>query len=392
MAGAIYTGLFACLNLVQPQSANAMALANHIGGLGDLGGMADLIGTPANQGGVGFMTLNQLVGVSQWMDDPALKTGQYKNQLAGGGLLCPANHNALRHNPIQVAKVFSGDGSVDGAVRNAAATHKIQDIAHNSRPVDGVEITKESSAEAQKILRHVKENGRLPEKLPAWVDKRGQLINTSEITVEETTSGIGKAGKALAGVGLLAGGVQAYAGVQELKHGQTGKGVMNTASGAANITSAGAALAGKVALSGAAMTVVAGIDGGHDLYDGIKNNKPEKTISGTVKSSAAVAMGVGVATGQPEVVVPAAIVYGGAVVTDVAYENREVIGDAVYATTEATKESAAKYYAKSKSGLSSASEITVETCANATESIRGNLNQTASIVYERGQQLHDWLF
>jgi hypothetical protein len=343
LTSACYAGLFICLTLAQPISANAMAMANHINGLGDLGGMADLIGTPANQGGAGIMTIDELFRVSQWMDDPALKAGQYKNQLAGGGLLCPANHNWLRHNPSKVAKVFSGDGSVDAAVRNAAAAHKIQDVAYNSRPVDGVEITSKNRSEARKILRHVKENGKLPDKLPRWVDERGQFATKSEIVVEET---------------------------------------------AANATSAGEMLAGKIALSGAAMTVVAGIDGGVDLYDGIKNNSPEKTLSGTVKSGAAVTMGVGIATCQPEVVVPAAIVYGGAVVTDVAYEHREAIGDAVYATSEATKELANNIYLKERSGFSVASEI----CANATTPMRGKIDGTASIIYERGQQLHDWLF
>jgi hypothetical protein len=349
LAGASFTGLFACLTLVQSQPANAMAMDNHINGLDDLGGMADLIGTPVIEGGVGPMTIDQLVGVSQWMDNPALKTGQYNNQLAGGELLRPANHNALRHNPVNSAKVLSGDGSVALDKLNAIRVHKIQDIANNSRPVDGWDITPQLRAEAKQILRHVKKNGKLPDKLPSWVDERGPLISKSGRIAEETASGIGKAGKALMGVGLVGSGVQGYEGLQELKQGQTDKASLDIASSVANATSAGAALAGKVVLSGGAMAIGAGIDGGVDLYDGIKNSKPEKTISGTVKSGAAVAMGVGVATGQPEVVVPAVIVYGGAVVTDVAYENREVI---------------------------------CEICANATENIRGDLNETALVVYE----------
>jgi len=376
-------GLCACLALIQPQSAKAMAMHNHINGLGDLGGMADLIGTPASQGGVGPMTRDQLVGVSKWMDDPALKTGQYNNHLAGGKILCPANHNALRHNPVKVAKVWSGKpNSINEDVLNAARTHKIQDIAHNSRPVDGVEITGESSAEAKGILRHVKENGRLPEKLPAWVDERAPLISKSENVGEETASGIGKAGKALVGVGLVASGVQAYEGVQELKHGQTGKGSLNLAGSTANATSAIAGLAGRRLLSGATGAVGAGVDGAIDIYSGIKNNDSEKLSVGGVKSAAAIAMGVGAATGQPEVVVPAAIVYGGAVVTDVAYENREVIGDTVYAASETAKEAAVEGYENTKSKLSTASEITVDTCVNATDAIRGKLNETALTVYD----------
>jgi hypothetical protein len=134
---------------------------------------------------------------------------------------------------------------------------------------------------------------------------------------------LGKAGKVLTGVGVIGSVVQFHEGVQELREGKMVEGGGNLAGGAANGTSAIAALAGRAALSGSTMAIGAGIDGGIDLYKGIKEKNGEKTVVGSIKSGAAVAMGVGVAAAQPEVVVPAAIVYGGAVVGDLAYANRE---------------------------------------------------------------------
>jgi len=228
----------------------------------------------------------------------------------------------------------------------------------------------------------VKESGRLPEKLSGWVDNRGPCIPESEYVGEKTASGIGKAGKVLAGVGFVASGAQAYEGVQELEHGQTSKGGLNLAGSTANAASAVAGLVGRAVLSGAAGAVGAEVDGAIDIYSGIENNDSEKLSIGGVKSAAAFAMGVGTATAQPEVVFSAAIVYGGAVVTDVAYENREVIGDTVYSASESAKEAAIDGYETTKSKLSTASDVAAVTCASATDKIRGNLNETAKSVYD----------
>jgi hypothetical protein len=114
-----------CMTLGKIQafpSANA-----HLKGMGDLGGVADLIGTPVSKGGVGNVSPSKLLDVFKWMDNPATKTGRYINRKAGGSLVTPLNHGALRHNPQNVANVFKWAGS-----KNVARGHKIQDMAYNS--------------------------------------------------------------------------------------------------------------------------------------------------------------------------------------------------------------------------------------------------------------------
>jgi hypothetical protein len=383
--------LFTCLILFSMQSVNAMPMASHINGLDDLGGMKDLIGTPVSEGGVGSMTIDRIRSISGWMDNPASKTGQYRNWYDGGNLVSPSNHNALRHNPENVAKVFSGKkGIINEGDLNAARMHKIQDVAHNTQPVDGWKITPQMREEAQEMLRHVDQNGSLPEKRPIWVDKSGPLIRNSENVSLVAVSKISKVGKVLAGVGVLAAGFQVYEGVQELKQGQTGKGALNITGSAASATSTAAYLAGKYVLCGSAAAIGVGIDGGTNLYDGVKNHKPEKTAIGSVKLAAAVAMGAGTATAQPEIAFPAAVVYGGAVVTDVAYDNRQVIEETAYAVSVKTKELAIAGYEKTKSGLSTASAITIATCTEATATARENIDETAAIIYDHSQKLRNW--
>jgi hypothetical protein len=131
--------------------------------------------------------------------------------------------------------------------------------------------------------------------------------------------------KGLGAVGAIASIVQLHDGVQELKAGKPVEGSANLVGGAANATSAIAGLAGRVVLSGGAGAVGAGIDGAVDVYHGIKNGDVEKTAIGSIKSAAAITMGAGVATVQPEIVVGGAIVYGGAVVTDVVYQDSGAI-------------------------------------------------------------------
>ena len=169
--------LLAQLSPLVPQ-ARAMSMPAHLDGTADLGGMNDLLGTPVEQGGAGNMPPAKVQSIGDWMDNPAQKTGQYNNHAAGGKPVHPSNHNLLRHNPDNVGRVFSGDGTVDPAARNVARVHKIQDIYNNSRPVDGWEITPGTRTEAEQLLRSLKESKRLPARLPTWVDQPGPLIKT----------------------------------------------------------------------------------------------------------------------------------------------------------------------------------------------------------------------
>lgn len=164
------------LLLLPAARLQAMSAPEHLFGNDTLGGLRDLRGTTPSAGGVGDKTADWLESLDDWMDNPATKPGAYTNRKAGGRILAPANHGALRHNPLAVARVYSGNGTIDPQALNAARLHKIQDIAHNSMPVDGWEITPARRRSAQDMLAHVKTHGRLPVKLPQWVDESGPLI------------------------------------------------------------------------------------------------------------------------------------------------------------------------------------------------------------------------
>ncbi len=166
----IFTGCFSLAVFLTAESTFAMSAAGHEAGI-EL-----LFGTPASKGGIGAMIREKMINIGRWIDNPATQTGRYLNQKAGGVPLAPSNHSILRHNPNAPAKVFSGTGQVDDAVKNVARMHKIQDIAHNVRDVDGWKITPKLRKEAQKTLKYVEKHKRLPSKLPHWVDKSGPNI------------------------------------------------------------------------------------------------------------------------------------------------------------------------------------------------------------------------
>ena len=135
-------------------------------------GASLLRGTAVERGGISEMSMERLRSIGGWIDNPATKTGQY-NLGSTGRPISPWNHNQIRHNPIRIARVFSGNGTVDPAALNVARLHKIQDMAVNSRPIDGWKITASRQTKANEILRFVERNGRLPKNLPTWVDKTG---------------------------------------------------------------------------------------------------------------------------------------------------------------------------------------------------------------------------
>lgn len=313
---------FACLVMLWSTSASAMSWDGHIYGQGSFGGIKDLTGTSVADGGIGEMSFEKMSRIQTWIDAPASQTGEYINRLAGGKVLSPSNHNALRHNPVGVAKVFSGDGSIAQDALNVARLHKIQDMAHNVCPIDGWQVTPSRTAQASEILSHVDSFKKLPSELPHWVDARGPLITEKTLASTKTISAIPLlAGRVVAGVGILAGGAQAADGIQDIQNDHIGIGGAKLTGGAANATSSVAWLAGRSSLSGVAGGVGAVVDGGIQIYQGVQEDDSFKVTIGSVKATAGICMAAGTATGQPEIVLPAAIVYGGAVVTDIAHEN-----------------------------------------------------------------------
>lgn len=161
-----------------PMYVWSMAQSQHQMGMGDLGGIRDLIGSPASQGGIGDMPIQRIESINRWMDNPATRTGQMKNQMAGGETLTPRNHRFQRHNPAKVANAFAGRGTPDPSVMNVARLHKIQDVAIGTSAVDGHPITPAMKKQAETILRYVRRYKLLPQehRLPAWVDDAGPLM------------------------------------------------------------------------------------------------------------------------------------------------------------------------------------------------------------------------
>ena len=129
----------------------------------------------------------------------------------------------------------------------------------------------------------------------------------------------GKLSKAWGVAGTLGGAVQIYDGVQDFKEGRTGEGVVSTAGGTANAIAAAAAFAGREALADTVGPVGPALDGAHDLYVGVRDGNREKIASGGLKSAAALTMGGGVVTGQPEVVIGGAVAYVIAVAGDLVF-------------------------------------------------------------------------
>ncbi|MFA6292208.1 MAG: hypothetical protein WC637_10525 [Victivallales bacterium] len=161
-------------------------------------GIELLQGTSPSKGGIGNMSSEKIKAVQDWIDYPSRQSGEYFNRKAGE-ILTPSNHGALRHNPENVAKALSGTGQVDKAVMNAARMHVIQDVSHNTSPVNGWELTRGKKIEADRILKYVSENRRIPKVLPEWLDRSGPLIRSSDKAiisqaVEKSTS-FSRAGK-----------------------------------------------------------------------------------------------------------------------------------------------------------------------------------------------------
>ena len=165
-------------------------------GVAHRSGAMFLQGTAPELGGVGGMTIEQISKVGSYMDHTTRFFGKY-NVGDSGKPLSAWNHNELFHNPMKVARTLSGvSGEVDLAILNLARLHKIQDIASNTRPVDGWFITDQRRAEAQKILDFVKRNGRLPKSLPVWVDAVG--TETGVLVGSATRSSAGASLKGVA--------------------------------------------------------------------------------------------------------------------------------------------------------------------------------------------------
>ena len=134
-----------------------------------------LSNTPPEQGGCAGLSSEQRNAINRWIDNPATQIGKTVDK-ATGQSLSPSNHAYQRHNPYQTAKALSGGGEQGKdflARTNVVRMHKILDVAVNTAPVDGWEITPAMRAEAKQICEQAAATKRLPKELPYWVDYRG---------------------------------------------------------------------------------------------------------------------------------------------------------------------------------------------------------------------------
>jgi len=123
-------------------------------------------------------------------------------------------------------------------------------------------------------------------------------------------------GKTLVVAGVVTGPFQIYEGVQEIRDGKLVEGSGNLAGGSANTSASVAMLSGRMLLGTSLLAAGAGIDGGVDLYKGIKTTNTSRIVIGGVKCAAAGTMAAGLATGQPVIVIVGGAVYVGVVVGD----------------------------------------------------------------------------
>ncbi len=285
-----------------------------------------LMGTPAENGGIGNMPVEKLQSINDWIDNPATRTGEFENHVTRSPVH-PNNHGHLRHNPNGVGQVFSGDGSVDPAARNVARLHKIADVAHNHAGVDGYgKITAAMRREAQKILRYVEANGALPKNLPAWVDEAGPLSESGASDAAAASVLIRKVAgavvvKGLGGLAVLDGANKVHQGFQDIQNGRPIEGALTLAGGASEATGGLAIVVNRFQVAGEAFGAMAVFDGAKDVYVGYRNDNGELVIIGFVKAAAGAAMLAGSATANPVLIVVGGVAYA----TVVVYENRAAL-------------------------------------------------------------------
>lgn len=147
-------------------------------GPGHNSGTATILDTPAESGGAMGVNQTKAKAVHDWMDNPSRRLGPH--------------HNRIRHNPVKAARALSGTGKIDPAKLNIARMHKIQDVAHNVKPVDGWKITAKMRQQASQLLKHVEAQGALPKRLPIWVDQPGPLLDDIARNTDSLTAGIRK--------------------------------------------------------------------------------------------------------------------------------------------------------------------------------------------------------
>ena len=123
------------------------------------------------------------------------------------------------------------------------------------------------------------------------------------------------------GVGVIGGGFQVFAGVQEIREGKPVEGLFDAAGGLGTVTACSLVISGKVATGTTVGAVVAVVDAGKDIVEGIRDGDTKRTVVGTVKFAAISATSAGFYTGQPVFVVIGGVTYAGVII----YEQKDAI-------------------------------------------------------------------
>jgi len=162
-----------------------------------------------------------------------------------------------------------------------------------------IQVTKQSASAARQAAAYLGADAAKP---------IGQVVKEANM--------INALGKTLMVAGAVAGPFQIYEGVHEIREGELVEGSGNLAGGTANTGASAAMLGGRMVLGTSLLAAGAGIDGGIDLYKGIKTTNSTRIAMGGVKCAAAGTMTAGLATGQPVIVIVGGAVYVGVVVGD----------------------------------------------------------------------------
>lgn len=288
--------------------------------------------------------------------NPASKGG-YAGRIHDG----ISGENVPNHE-LQIGPRDLGKGLIEKKVTNASGqAREIHDLTGYKGTVYGAKVSPELQNEYQGLMKAVSDNAmhgktlaQNPE-LQARVDaftlsvQKGLPETFKQPAPPELATATklrNLAGKGMGVLGIAGGAIQAFGGVQELRHGHKVDGAADVSGGAANVVAGGAMLAGRAALGATAGGVVAVIDGGKDMIDGVRSGNREETVVGGVKTAAGAAMIAGVATANPVLIAGGAITYGAALV----YENRAAIKNAAL-SSEAWVGNEAKHAAHALSNV-----------------------------------------
>jgi len=152
-------------------------------------------------------------------------------------------------------------------------------------------------------------NADVEKALPNRINKAPALPNTQSGFRAFAARGLGV-------LGLIGGGLTTYGGVQEMRSGEYFTGGLRTSSGLLETGGGIAVIGGRFALGTGLGGAGAVIDGGRDMYLGVRDGDVERGAIGGAKTIGGGLMLAGVASANPVLVVVGGLVYLGAVIYD----------------------------------------------------------------------------